>query len=223
MPHTALRLINATAEKAAHVTPAQEAARKRAARVPTPAEQMAQQRLTLLSQTYSLVLSDDQRRAYKTIAQRFPVGKTGSTAARACFIALNTARLQAGMDILLDASAVQLRDMLPSFPAYTLSATVTAGVFSLKIALAADWIGRYLVTATRPLSSGVMEISRSAYQLILSEDFMPAVEYDVATAYQNTFRLTAAVGTRVGVCITPLSPIGFPGTAVFHDALVTAA
>ncbi len=216
MPQSVLRLVNAAAAHAVPATPTQVAARRRARRVPSRATQFAQQRFTLLVQTYSYELNDAQRRGFKTLA-----ASMGYAAARDCFVAVNTCRLQANMGMLLDPPEVGWA--LPQFPAFTLTATSSAGVFSLNVTLTSEYAGCLLITATRPLSPGIMEIHRSAFQLIRSEIFVPGGGYDVGQYYVDTFGRGVPANMRVGVTITPLSETGFPGPAISQNVLVTAS
>lgn len=220
--NSALRLVNSAAVEAAHASSAQDAARKRAARVPSPAAQLAQQRLAMLSQMYSRTLTDDQRRAYATLAQSYPVGKTGSTQARSCFISLNSSRLQVGMNVLLDPGP--FRDVNAPIPAYTLTASYVNGNFLLAVTPDKAFSGSIVsVSATKPLSGGVMLIPQTAYQFLLSTGTLPLSGLDLSDAYVNALGRPAVVGTRVGVCLTPVSAVGFPGPSLYRDLLVTDA
>ena len=220
MQNTALHLVNTAVAAGVPTTPAQDAARKRAARVPSPAAQVTQQRLALLSQTYTHVLTDDQRRAYKLLAQVYPVGKTGSTKARACFISLNSSRLQAGMSILLDPG--QIREMAQAIEGFTLTASNVAGRFQMNVVPdAAFTANRTIITATRPLSPGRMEIARTDYLFVTTADTIPAAGLDLSQPYVDAVGLPAAAGMRVGVCLTPITPVGFPGSSLYQDVIVS--
>lgn len=219
---SALRLVNGAASSAAKsvVSPAQAAAQTVARRAPSPRQQIVNQRLRMLSKLWPQ-LSDSERQSFFRLGQRYSVNATKSTSSgKSLFVSLNFTRLIAGMDILRSVGV--LPEATIEIPDYTLAATRTGDALAITIAPAIAYAGLARLMAIRPQSPGVTVLDKSKYQDIEVFSSLPGgATLDITSAFTAVFG-PADVGNRVGVCLTPISPMGFLGAPLYHDTLVVA-
>ena len=197
----------------------QAAAQRVARRVPSPATQAVREQMAALSGQWSTTLSESQRRGFVALGQIYSVttGKTTSSG-KEVFISINFARWQANMGPLYDAPFAP--DKANTVGDYTLTATMVATALTLK-AVSADFVGLLLVTALKPQSAGTIVMDTTKYKTLLTCDGISGGFLDVSDEYQGAFSQVAP-DTRVGLCLTPITPLGFYGVSVYRDTLVMA-
>lgn len=199
--------------------------RKRARRLPTPAQSEVTATLSLIARTWRL-LTPQQRQNWNALGQQWsPNPKKTTAPGMTVFISLNSVRLLTGQTEILRDAPSQPAPPAPLPPvhitaAYPDTATLRPGTLENDFILtlhAAPYDGPVRICATRPLSAG---ITTYRPQDFIQIGILPAITTpatDLSALYLAS-RQAPAPGMQIALMLCPLTDTGFKGQHVCAPA-----
>ncbi len=178
--------------------------------------------LATISRAWQL-LTPQQRQNFNALGQVWSPGKKSTSSGFAVFQSLNNVRFQTLGATTVLTDAPQKPDLLTEMLPFTVTATTSgAGVFELRVNTEGDYTGHVRVCATGPLSPGLTRFRAEDFRYISTENDMSAPGTPITAAYLARFA-QPLVGMQIAVMLTPVTPNGFTGQAVWVPVTVVAA